>query len=151
MACNGSPMVIGLGTDNVYVASETAAFNRHTKNFIAMQDGEIAVITPKECSLDKARMELVGSVEASPRVASRCVFSWCRWCFVAPFGLQVYVRWAGGDDLCKTPPSCHLVGPGESERQRQIPLAYWVFGLAGGDACYQNCCTSKESAHSPVG
>lgn len=52
-------MVIGLGTDHIYVASETAAFNRHTKNFIAMQDGEIAVITPTECSLDKARMELV--------------------------------------------------------------------------------------------
>lgn len=59
VACNGSPMVIGLGTDHIYVASETAAFNRHTKNFIAMQDGEIAVITPTECSLDKARMELV--------------------------------------------------------------------------------------------
>lgn len=57
VACNGSPMVIGLGTDHIFVASETAAFNRHTKNFIAMQDGEIAVITPTECSLDKARME----------------------------------------------------------------------------------------------
>ena len=54
-------MVIGLGTDHIYVASETAAFNRHTKNFIAMQDGEIAVITPTECSLDKARMEQVSS------------------------------------------------------------------------------------------
>lgn len=59
VACNGSPMVIGLGTDHIYVASETAAFNRHTKNFIAMQDGEIALITPTECSLDKARMEQV--------------------------------------------------------------------------------------------
>lgn len=37
VACNGSPMVIGLGTDHIFVASETAAFNRHTKNFIAMQ------------------------------------------------------------------------------------------------------------------
>lgn len=59
VACNGSPMVIGLGTCHVYVSSETAAFNRHTKNFIAMEDGEIAVITPTECSLDKARIELV--------------------------------------------------------------------------------------------
>ena len=57
VACNGSPMVIGLGTDHIYVASETAAFNRHTKNFIAMKDGEIAVITPTECSLDNARIE----------------------------------------------------------------------------------------------
>eukprot|EP00903_Cladosiphon_okamuranus_P009468 g9023.t1 len=68
VACNGSPMVIGLGTDHVYVASETAAFNRHTKNFIAMQDGEIAVITPTECSLDKARMEQApdDAVESTP-------------------------------------------------------------------------------------
>ncbi|CBJ27311.1 conserved unknown protein [Ectocarpus siliculosus] len=68
VACNGSPMVIGLGTDHIYVASETAAFNRHTKNFIAMQDGEIAVITPTECSLDKARMELAPDhgVESTP-------------------------------------------------------------------------------------
>ncbi|CAM9970019.1 unnamed protein product, partial [Discosporangium mesarthrocarpum] len=58
VACNGSPMVIGLGTDHIFVASETAAFNGHTKNFIAMQDGEIAVINPQECSLDKARIEL---------------------------------------------------------------------------------------------
>eukprot|EP00903_Cladosiphon_okamuranus_P008174 g7873.t1 len=68
VACNGSPMVIGLGTDHIYVASETAAFNRHTKNFIAMQDGEIAVITPTECSLDKARMEQAPDhgVESTP-------------------------------------------------------------------------------------
>ncbi|CAN0313307.1 unnamed protein product [Pylaiella littoralis] len=68
VACNGSPLVIGMGTDHIYVASETAAFNRHTKNFIAMQDGEIAVITPTECSLDKARIELAPDhgVESSP-------------------------------------------------------------------------------------
>lgn len=68
VACNGSPMVIGLGTDHVYVASETAAFNRHTKNFISMQDGEIAVITPTECSLDRARVEQAPDhgVETSP-------------------------------------------------------------------------------------
>lgn len=50
-------MVIGLGADHVYVASMTAAFNRHTKNFIAVQDGDIAVIIPTECSFDRARME----------------------------------------------------------------------------------------------
>ena len=68
VACNGSPMVIGLGADHIYVASETAAFNRHTKNFISMRDGEIAVITPTECSLDRARVEQAPDhgVETSP-------------------------------------------------------------------------------------
>ncbi len=30
-------MVIGLAQGEIFVASETAAFNRHTKNFIAMK------------------------------------------------------------------------------------------------------------------
>ena len=38
MACNGSPMNIGLAPGKAFIASETSAFNRHTKNFIAMSD-----------------------------------------------------------------------------------------------------------------
>ena len=41
VACNGSPMAIGVGVGSVYVASEPAAFSNSTKNFIAMKDGEI--------------------------------------------------------------------------------------------------------------
>jgi glucosamine--fructose-6-phosphate aminotransferase (isomerizing) len=36
-ACQGSPLVIGIGTDRLYLASETSAFSRMTKNFIAMK------------------------------------------------------------------------------------------------------------------
>jgi len=54
---NGSPMVIGLGVDNIFIASETAAFNKHTKNFIPLEDGEVAVISPIEFSLDMSRIE----------------------------------------------------------------------------------------------
>ncbi|CAM9112701.1 unnamed protein product [Phaeothamnion confervicola] len=58
VACNGSPMVIGLGQDKIYVASETLAFSRYTKNFIAMKDGEIGVISAAAgCSLDSSRIE----------------------------------------------------------------------------------------------
>ena len=57
VARNGSPMVIGLGIDNIFIASETAAFNKHTKNFISLHDGEIATISPDECSLDMNRIE----------------------------------------------------------------------------------------------
>ena len=57
VARNGSPMVIGFGIDNVFIASETAAFNKHTKNFISVHDGEIATISPDECSLDMTRIE----------------------------------------------------------------------------------------------
>lgn len=44
VACNGSPMTIGLSQDKTFVASETAAFSRYTKQFIAMKDGEIGVV-----------------------------------------------------------------------------------------------------------
>jgi glucosamine--fructose-6-phosphate aminotransferase (isomerizing) len=37
-------MVIGLGQGKTFVASETTAFSRYTKNFIAMKDGEIGVV-----------------------------------------------------------------------------------------------------------
>ncbi|CAN0081135.1 unnamed protein product [Discosporangium mesarthrocarpum] len=57
VACNGSPMVIGLGQGHTYLASETSAFSRYTKNFIAMKDGEIGVVNSNGCSLDLSRTE----------------------------------------------------------------------------------------------
>jgi hypothetical protein len=35
--------VIGIADDRTFVADETSAFNRYTKNFISMKDGEIGV------------------------------------------------------------------------------------------------------------
>jgi len=58
LACNGSPMVIGLGQGKTFVASETSAFSKYTKNFIAMKDKEIAVIKPNSTSLDISRVEV---------------------------------------------------------------------------------------------
>jgi len=58
VACNGSPMVIGLGNGKTYIASETSAFSKYTKNFIAMKDGEIGVVTCGDTSLDIARVEI---------------------------------------------------------------------------------------------
>lgn len=58
LACNGSPMVIGLGQGKTFIASETSAFSRYTKNFIAMKDKEIAIIKPNSTSLDISRVEI---------------------------------------------------------------------------------------------
>ena len=68
LACNGSPMTIGLGQGKVFVASEPAAFNRYTKNFIAMQDGEIGVVAADGTSLDLSRIEVAPNlnIESSP-------------------------------------------------------------------------------------
>jgi glutamine---fructose-6-phosphate transaminase (isomerizing) len=42
-AYNGFPLVIGLGKRATYVVPEPSAFNRYTKEFISMKDGEIGV------------------------------------------------------------------------------------------------------------
>lgn len=57
VACNGSPLVIGLGTNATYVASEPSAFNRYTKQFISMKDGEIGVIHADGRDLDLTRVQ----------------------------------------------------------------------------------------------
>lgn len=43
-ARNGSPLVVGIGKDHSFVASETTAFQRHCTDFVALQDGEVAVV-----------------------------------------------------------------------------------------------------------
>ncbi len=58
VACNGSPLVIGMGTDRTFVASETSAFNRYTKNFISMNDGEIGVLHSDGRTLDLSRKQV---------------------------------------------------------------------------------------------
>lgn len=57
VACNGSPLVIGIGDDRAFVASETSAFNRYTKNFISMKDGEIGVLHADGRTLDLSRKQ----------------------------------------------------------------------------------------------
>lgn len=51
-------MVIGLGEGKTYVASETSAFSKYTKNFIALKDGEIGVVRATGSSLDLSRVEV---------------------------------------------------------------------------------------------
>lgn len=57
VACNGSPLVVGFGESRTFVASETSAFSRYTKNFVAMKDGELGVISTDSHTIDISRME----------------------------------------------------------------------------------------------
>ena len=54
---NGSPLVIGIGSDCTFIASETSAFNRHTKNFSSMNDGEIGILQANGSTLDLTQMQ----------------------------------------------------------------------------------------------
>lgn len=67
-ARNGSPLVVGVGRGTMYVASEPSAFNNHTREFIALQNGEFAMITPEGTTLDTSRVELAPEevIELSP-------------------------------------------------------------------------------------
>eukprot|EP00980_Cylindrotheca_fusiformis_P008275 scaffold1736_cov127-Cylindrotheca_fusiformis.AAC.89 len=58
VACNGSPLVIGIADDRTFIASETSAFNRYTKNFISMKDGEIGVLHADGRTLDLSRKQI---------------------------------------------------------------------------------------------
>lgn len=43
----GSPLVIGVGENEYYIASDTSPMLSHTKNVIFLDDGELAEVTPK--------------------------------------------------------------------------------------------------------
>src|SRR5215471_522155 len=43
-ARNGSPVVIGIGEREMFVASDTAALVRHTRNVVYLDDGEVALV-----------------------------------------------------------------------------------------------------------
>ncbi|KAG7360560.1 glucosamine-fructose-6-phosphate aminotransferase [Nitzschia inconspicua] len=63
VACNGSPLVIGIADDRTFIASETSAFNRYTKNFISMKDGEIGVLHADGRTLDLSRKQIAPDQE----------------------------------------------------------------------------------------
>ncbi|MBU1126552.1 MAG: glutamine--fructose-6-phosphate transaminase (isomerizing) [Patescibacteria group bacterium] len=67
-ARNGSPIVIGVGKGNMFIASEPAAFSQQTKEFIALENDEIAIIKADGHSLDLARIEQAPDekIELSP-------------------------------------------------------------------------------------
>ena len=43
---NGPPLVLGLGEDETFIASDIPAFLNHTRSVIFLDDGEVAVCTP---------------------------------------------------------------------------------------------------------
>jgi len=45
IACkNGSPLLIGINDSGIFIASEYVAFQKHTSNYIYMEDGEIVIL-----------------------------------------------------------------------------------------------------------
>jgi glucosamine--fructose-6-phosphate aminotransferase (isomerizing) len=44
VARNGSPILVGLHEDSIYIASERIAFEKYTSNFITLNDGEMILL-----------------------------------------------------------------------------------------------------------
>ncbi|GAA3819831.1 glutamine--fructose-6-phosphate transaminase (isomerizing) [Nocardioides panacisoli] len=68
VARNGSPLLVGVGEKETYVASDLAAIVRYTTTVAHLEDGEMALLTP--AGFSTYRLESSG-LAASPRTASR--------------------------------------------------------------------------------
>jgi len=55
----GSPIVLGLGKKEHFIASDPSPILKHTKKMLFLNDGEVAVLTPKSHAIYKLSSELV--------------------------------------------------------------------------------------------
>src|SRR3990167_10033406 len=55
----GSPIVLGIGKNENFIASDPSPILKHTKKVIFLNDGEMAVLTPKSHTIYKLTKELV--------------------------------------------------------------------------------------------
>ena len=44
-SCKGSPLLLGIGDDEMFIASEISAFSKYTNNYMALDDGELITVT----------------------------------------------------------------------------------------------------------
>ncbi len=57
VAKNGSPICIGLAENKAFIASEPAAFGMITRDFISLENGEMAIVRADRSGLDLSRIE----------------------------------------------------------------------------------------------
>ncbi|RJR12616.1 glutamine--fructose-6-phosphate transaminase (isomerizing) [Candidatus Parcubacteria bacterium] len=55
----GSPIVLGIGKNEHFIASDPSPILKHTKKVLFLNDGEVAVLTPKSHTVYKLSKELV--------------------------------------------------------------------------------------------
>ena len=66
VARNGSPLLIGLGDEANYIASDVQALIEHTNRFIYLEDGDLAVITKEKVKIfDQNQHEVLREIKQS--------------------------------------------------------------------------------------
>jgi glucosamine--fructose-6-phosphate aminotransferase (isomerizing) len=65
MAKNGSPLVVGLGQDEYFIASDATPFLEFTKEVVYLEDGQMGVVVPGE---PLRLMNIAGGAEITPYV-----------------------------------------------------------------------------------
>ncbi len=74
-ARSGPPLILGLGQDELLVASDVPALLEHTRNMYFMRDGEMAILSPKGACVqdfDGHRVEFVPQeIKWSPEMAEK--------------------------------------------------------------------------------
>jgi glucosamine--fructose-6-phosphate aminotransferase (isomerizing) len=76
-ARRGSPLVVGLGADENFLASDVSPIVSHTRKVIYLQDGDVVVVTPGDFSISangKPVRRSVSPVHFSPEAAERGKF-----------------------------------------------------------------------------
>jgi len=63
VARNGSPLVIGKGLGEHFVASDVAAIRRHTNQVVYLEDGEVALVTDQDI-----QVQTIDKVAVTPEV-----------------------------------------------------------------------------------
>jgi len=77
-ARRGSPLVVGVGSDENFLASDVSPIVSHTRKVIYLQDGDIVIVSPDDFSISangKSARRNISPVHFSPEAAERGKFA----------------------------------------------------------------------------
>lgn len=57
VARKGSPMIVGIGENEMYAASEVSAFSKYTDKYYALKDDELLVLDPKNKVIEHSQIQ----------------------------------------------------------------------------------------------
>ena len=65
VARRGSPMIIGIGNQEMFIGSEVSAFAKYTKKYISLEDNQIFKIDPKKDKIEASKVRTMEEVSSA--------------------------------------------------------------------------------------